>query len=170
MQQTVKNRNNYKYKGEFIGALIYHQLIFSMKQLNLNFILPFNITIPKLDSSKHNCQSFDSSCDKICVENGRLSIQNDDGKLDLYHTVEIRYPVIKDDSSVLFIECTDINRKTSYVIGLCISILLNNMGWYLGVIGKLHNDECLIYILTGNVEMLLKLFRIKHCIILGIKN
>ena len=26
------------------------------------------------------------------------------------------------------------------------------MVWYLGVIGKLHNDECLIYILTGKVE------------------
>ena len=25
------------------------------------------------------------------------------------------------------------------------------MGWYLGVIGKLHNDECLIYIFTGEV-------------------
>ena len=25
------------------------------------------------------------------------------------------------------------------------------MGRYLGVIGKLHNDECLIYIFTGEV-------------------
>ena len=25
------------------------------------------------------------------------------------------------------------------------------MGWYLGVTGKLHNDECLIYIFTGEV-------------------
>ena len=42
--------------------------------------------------------------------------------------------------------------KTSYVNGLCISILLNKMGWYLGVKGKLHNDECLIKIFTGKVE------------------
>ena len=26
------------------------------------------------------------------------------------------------------------------------------MGRFLGVIGKPHNDECLIYILTGHVE------------------
>ena len=26
------------------------------------------------------------------------------------------------------------------------------MGWLLGVIGKIHNDECLIYIFTENVE------------------
>ena len=26
------------------------------------------------------------------------------------------------------------------------------MGWYLGVIGKIHNDECLIYTFTGKFE------------------
>ena len=26
------------------------------------------------------------------------------------------------------------------------------MGWYLGVIGNLHNDEGIIYISTGKVE------------------
>ena len=44
------------------------------------------------------------------------------------------------------------NRKTSNINGLCISILLNKMVWYLGIIGKFHNDECLIYIFTGTVK------------------
>ena len=44
------------------------------------------------------------------------------------------------------------NWKTSYVNGLCVSIFLDNMGWFFGVIGKFHNDEYLIYIFTGNVE------------------
>ena len=38
------------------------------------------------------------------------------------------------------------NWKASYVNGL------DKMGWFLGVIGKNNNDECLIYIFTGNVE------------------
>ena len=44
------------------------------------------------------------------------------------------------------------NWKTSDVNGLCITMLLNKMVWYLGVIGKLHNDECLKYIFTVKVE------------------
>ena len=36
--------------------------------------------------------------------------------------------------------------------GLCILILTKNTGWYLGVIGKLDNYECLMYILIGKVE------------------
>ena len=44
------------------------------------------------------------------------------------------------------------NWKTSDVNGLCISIFLNRMGWYLVVIGNIHNDECLIYIFTEKVE------------------
>ena len=42
--------------------------------------------------------------------------------------------------------------KTTDANGLCVSILLRNMGWYLGVIGNLHNDEGIIYISTGKVE------------------
>ena len=42
--------------------------------------------------------------------------------------------------------------KTSDVNGLCVSIFLKNMGWYLGVIGNLDNYECLIYIFTGKYE------------------
>ena len=44
------------------------------------------------------------------------------------------------------------NWKTSYRNGFCIQIFLDNIGWFLGVIEKLHNDECIIYIFTGNVE------------------
>ena len=44
------------------------------------------------------------------------------------------------------------NWKTSDINGLCILIFLDNMGWFLGVIGKLHNDECLIHTFTGNFE------------------
>ena len=44
------------------------------------------------------------------------------------------------------------NWKTSDVNFLCLSVLLDKMGWFLGGIGKSHNDECLIYIFIGNVE------------------
>ena len=62
-----------------------------MKQFHAKCILQLNITTPKnsqienLDSSKYNCQSLDSTCDKICVRNGRFFYFNDDCKLDLYH-------------------------------------------------------------------------------------
>ena len=44
------------------------------------------------------------------------------------------------------------NRKISDVNVLCISIFLYKMGWFLGVIEKLNNYECLTYIFTENVE------------------
>ena len=44
------------------------------------------------------------------------------------------------------------NWKTSDVNGLCITILLNNMVWYLGVKWKLNNDEFFTYIFTGKFE------------------
>ena len=52
----------------------------------------------------------------------------------------------------------------SDVNGLCISIFLDKMGCFWGVIGKLHNYECLIYIFTGNVEndTPIKLNKIKY--------
>ena len=65
--------------------------------------------------------------------------------------MKIRYPV-KKKPSVLFIECTEMNWKTSDVNGLFISIFLDKMGWFLGVIGNFHNDECLIQVFTRNVE------------------
>ena len=44
------------------------------------------------------------------------------------------------------------NWKAAYLNGSCISIFLDNVGWLFGVKGKLHNDECLIYIFTVNVD------------------
>ena len=44
------------------------------------------------------------------------------------------------------------NWKTSDENGLYISIFFDNLEWFLGVIGKISNDEYLIYIFTGNVE------------------
>ena len=132
--------------------------MFYMKQFNADFILPFNIPWPKhsdnekLDSSKNHCQSLDSTYDKICVGNGIFLYFKDDNKLDLYYMVKIRYLVIDNNSSVLLIKWTEMNWKTSNVNGFCISIFFNKMGSYLGVIRNLHNDECLIYILTGKVE------------------
>ena len=92
-----------------------------------------------------------STCDIVCVGNGRFFYFNKDGKLDIHVILKRRYPVLK-KSPVPFIKCTEMNWKTSDVNGLCNSIFLDNMGCFLGVIGKLHNDECLIYIFTGNVE------------------
>ena len=66
--------------------------------------------------------------------------------------VKRRYPDINTNTSVHFIECTEIIWKTLNVNGLCIPVFLNQMRWYLVVIVKLHNDECLIYIFTGKVE------------------
>ena len=94
-----------------------------------------------MDSSKYNCQSLDLTCYKSFVGNGRFFYLKDDGKLDLCYILKGRHPVIKNNSSVILIECTETNWKKSYVNGLCISVFLNKIGWYLGVIWKLHNDE-----------------------------
>ena len=113
-----------------------------MKQFHSKFILRLNITIPKnsqiekLDSSEHSCQSLDSTCDKCFVVNGILLYFNNYGKLYLWYILKRRYLFILKKSSVLLIECTEINWKTSGVNGLCIIFLLNNMVWYLSVIGK----------------------------------
>ena len=40
----------------------------------------------------------------------------------------------------------------------------------MGLIGKTHNDECLIYIFTGKVENVTPIILIKHCTIIGINN
>ena len=50
-----------------------------------------------------------------------------------------RYPVINNNSSFIFNECTEMNYNTAHVDGLCIPIFLNNMGRYSSVIGKLYN-------------------------------
>ena len=69
---------------------------------------------------------------------------NDDIKLDMYYISKRRYPVVKNNSSVLFIECTEINWETTDENIFFVSIFLKNMVWYLGVIVKFHNNECII--------------------------
>ena len=88
----------------------------------------------------------------MCVGNGRFFYFRDDGKLDIYYMVKRRYPVIKNNSSDLFVEWNEMNWKTSNVNGLCTSIFFNKMGWYLSVIGKPHSTEFLIKIFTVKVE------------------
>ena len=77
------------------------------------------------------------------MENGRFLYFNENGKLDPYYILKRRYPVIKKESLVPFIECAEMTWKTSDANGLRVSILLKNTGWYLGVIGKLDRNECL---------------------------
>ena len=89
-----------------------------MKQLLGTFILRINITIheeppiDKLDSSIYNGQSLVSTCDVVCAGNGRFLYFNEDGKLDLRVLVKKRHTVLKRNSSVIFIECTEMNWKT----------------------------------------------------------
>ena len=52
---------------------------------------------------------------------------------------------------LFFIECTELNWNGKDANGLCVYIFFKNIGWYLGVIRKLHNGECLIYSFTDNV-------------------
>ena len=58
--------------------------------------------------------------------------------------------------------------KTSDANGLCVSILLNNMGWYLGLMGKLDNNEYQIYISHTKLKMSLRLYLTKHYKIVSI--
>ena len=121
------------------------------------YIIRFNITIPNISDSKndylkYNCQELNSSCEKICVGNDRLFFFNHDDKLGIYYILKRRFPVIKINSLVILIECTEMDLKHKDENGLCVSKFLNNMGWYLDVIGKLHNRAFLIYIFTGKVQ------------------
>ena len=84
--------------------------------------------------------------------NGRFFHLNNDGKLDLYCILKRIYPVIKNNRSVIFIECTEINWRYKYANGLCVSILLKKIVWYLSVIRKVQDNESLIYTLTGKVQ------------------
>ena len=69
-----------------------------MEQFLEIFIVSINITInknspiEKLGSSIYNSQSLVETCDIICVGNGRFFYFNEDGKLDIYVIVKIRYP------------------------------------------------------------------------------
>ena len=66
--------------------------------------------------------------------------------------IENKISYYKNNSSVILIECNEMNWKSLDVNVLCISTLLNKMGWYLGAIVNIHNDKCLIYKFAGKVE------------------
>ena len=51
--------------------------------------------------------------------------------------------------SVIWIKYTGLIFSKSDENGLGVYIFFKYIGWYLGVIGKLHNNECLIYVFTG---------------------
>ena len=52
--------------------------------------------IDKLGSSLYTVQSLVSTCDAVCVGNGRCFYFNEDGKLDIHVLVKIIYPVLKE--------------------------------------------------------------------------
>ena len=99
-----------------------------MKHFHEKFQLRFNINIPKisdwkLGSLKYNLQSLGSTCDKNCVGTGIFFYFKNDGKPIYIIYLKEDTLLLKNDSSVIFIECNKINWKTSDVNGFCISIL-----------------------------------------------
>ena len=52
-----------------------------------------------------------------------------------------KIPNYKNKPKVIFIECTEFNSKHKDANGLCVAAFSKNMGWSLGDIEKLHNDE-----------------------------
>ena len=74
---------------------------------------------------------------------------NEDDKLHLVNIQKERLPVQNEYTSVIFIECTEMVCNKIDANLLCISILIEDMGLYLGVMGSLQNEECHIYIFIG---------------------
>ena len=70
-----------------------------------------------------------------------------------YYTFKNKYFLLKMNLLRLFslnkLEILWNNRDSN---GLCVSILIKYMEWYLVVIGKLHNEECLIYIFIREIK------------------
>ena len=85
---------------------------------------------------------------KSSVGNGRSFYFNDDEKLELFY-MQRNISCGKRNTSVIFVECTELIWNIKDSNGLCLSIFFKCMGWYLRVIGNIHNDECLIHIFTG---------------------
>ena len=83
---------------------------------------------------------------------GRFFYFNYSGKLDLYYILKTIHPVIKNNSSGLSVECTEMNWNHKGANGLRVPILLNNMVWYLVFIVNIHNNECLIYKFIGKFQ------------------
>ena len=86
-----------------------------------------------------------------CVGNGRFFYFGDYGKLELLYIQKEIFTFGKICTSVLFIECTEIIWKKRNSNRLFVSIFIKYMEWYLVVIGKLHNEKCLINIFTVEV-------------------
>ena len=86
--------------------------------------------------------------DQSCDGNDRLFYLNDDGKLEILY-MQTNNCLLK--TCIFLIECTKLNRNRKDANGLYVSIFFIDMGWYSGVMGKLHNYEYIIYIFTGEV-------------------
>ena len=84
------------------------------------------------------------------VGNIWLLFLNYDGNLQLLYIQIEMFPTEK-FSSVILNECIEILYIKRVVNGLFFSAFVKDVCLYLGVIGKLHGDECQINILTGNV-------------------
>ena len=106
---------------------------------------------------------------RSCVGNYRFFYFNDDSKLDLSHIQKI-YCLWK-KTSVLFIEYTEIIWNRKYDIRLCVSTFFIDMGWYLRVIERIHNDEYLTHIFSHvKLSMVIQIYSLIHSIIVGINN
>ena len=86
-----------------------------------------------------------------CFGDGKFFYSNNDGKLQLLNIKNQIFPVENEFTSVIFIECTGTIWNRRDASWFCVSIFIKDMGWYLEVIGNLLNDECIIYIFTGEV-------------------
>ena len=82
-------------------------------------------------------------------------------------------PVENEYNSVLFFQCIKIIWNKINADGLCFSIFIKDMGWYLGVIGRLHNESYHIYIYiysSDKLKMKLKICLKMNSIRVGLKN
>ena len=69
----------------------------------------------------------------------------------IYYIFKNNDCLLKKCALVMFVKCNGIIWNMIYANGLCISIFIKDTLWYLGVIVKLHNNECLIYIFIVEV-------------------
>ena len=81
-----------------------------------------------------------------CVGGRNLFYFNEVVKIQLLHVQKQRLTVENEYTSVLLIGLTEITWNKIYSNQLCVSIFIKDIGFYLGVIVRLHNEECHIYI------------------------
>ena len=72
-------------------------------------------------------------------------------------------PVQNNVSFVLFIDCSEIVLSKIIPNGLRVSLFIEDMEWYLGVIGRLSNKETLMYLFTVEVTDGTPIFRKTVC-------